>query len=177
MASTSIKSKKEAQLAEQILDELGVTGKTLPVDVDAILAAKGFVVDERGLPENLAAVLDMRREGNPVLLVDKNLGAEQKRLMKAYELGHFLLKPKFNGVRTDRLPPLATPLGGVPMDKDCKSANRFAYALLIPKTLFDEQIRLNADKAEDDLARALAAAFGVSATAVVMARLLYPTFG
>lgn len=177
MASTSSSATKEERLAADILEEFGITKEQLPVDVDAILAAKGFVVREEELPESLAAVLDTRQEGKPVLLVDKNQDEKQLRFVKACELGHFLLDKDFRGVRTDKKSPLANIPSASYTDAHALNAERFAYALLMPKTLLSEQVRDNADKSDDDLAGKLGTIFGVSAIAAVAGLVLYALFG
>ena len=168
----------EAQVAEKILNEFGITAKDkLPVDMDAILAAKGFAVRERDLPEDLAAVLDTRTAGKPILLVDRHLDHAKKRFVKACELGHFLLDGYFSGVRMDKKAFFSQALGGMSADKSERRANRFAYALLMPKKILEEQAQKNDGKSDDDFASTLAAVFGVSVLAVAAALVISALLG
>lgn len=168
----------ETQVAEYILNEFGITTRDkLPVDMDAILAAKGFTVSERDLPEDLAAVLDTRTAGKPILLVDRHLDLPKKRFVKACELGHFLLDGDFTGVRMDKKAFFSQALSGLSADESERRANRFAYALLMPKKILEEQAQKNNDKSDDDFASALAAVFGVSALAVAVALVISALLG
>ncbi len=167
----------EAQVAERILDEFGITRDTLPVDMDMILAAKGFAVRERKLPEDLAAVLDTRTAGKPLLLLDEHLDPEKKRFVKACELGHFLLDGDFSGVRMDKKAFLPQSLSGTMADESERRANRFAYALLMPKKILEEQARKNTGKSDDDFAATLAAIFGVSALVVAVGLVISALLG
>lgn len=168
----------ETQAAESILHEFGIAGKDkLPVDMDAILAAKGFSVSERDLPEDLAAVLDTRTAGKPILLVDKDLDPEKKRFVKACELGHFLLDGDFTGVRMDKKAFLSQSLVGAPEDETDRRAKRFAYALLMPKKILEAQAQENGGKSDDECARTLAAIFGVSAVAVAVGLVIFALTG
>lgn len=169
----------ETQAAESILHEFGITDKDkLPVDIDAILAAKGFAVSERDLPEDVAAVLDTRTAGKPILLVDKALDSQKKRFVKACELGHFLLDGNFAGVRMDKKGFLSQSLiSSAPADETDRRANRFAYALLMPKKILEEQAQENNGKSDDDFARTLATIFGVSAVAVAVGLVIFALAG
>lgn len=168
----------ETQVAEDILNEFGITTRDkLPVDMDAILAAKGFTVSERDLPEDLAAVLDTRTAGKPILLVDRHLDLPKKRFVKACELGHFLLDGDFTGVRMDKKAFFPQTLSGLPTDGAERRANRFAYALLMPKKILEEQAQKNNGKSDDDFASALAAVFGVSVLAVAVALVISALLG
>lgn len=163
------------------LEEFGITSeKDLSVDIDKILKSKNFIVKEVSLPENLSAVLDARNRKNPVLLVEQNLKAEEKRFAKAWELGQFLLDPIFEGIRTDKNIKPYTPLAGINQsdaDKNAQKASNFAAELLMPKNLFAQEIKEklqgeNSSQSNDDVLKTIAdiaAVFAVGAGIVLLA--------
>lgn len=181
-AENTRQEKNELLLAQKIINDFGITSeKNLPVDIDRILASKGFTVKEEKLPENLTAVLDARDRKNPVLLIEKTLDIKEKRFAKAWELGQFLLDTDFEGIRTDKeIKPYVPILNNFSSEesKIAQKASNFAVELLMPQKLFAEELKktsnsqsdLNSSK-DDEILKVIAAvggAFSVGAALVIL---------
>lgn len=181
-AESTRQEKNELLLAQKIINDFGITSeKNLPVDIDRILASKGFTVKEEKLPENLTAVLDARDRKNPVLLIEKTLDIKEKRFAKAWELGQFLLDTDFEGIRTDKeIKPYVPILNNFSSEesKIAQKASNFAVELLMPQKLFAEELKktsnsqsdLNSSK-DDEILKVIAAvggAFSVGAALVIL---------
>lgn len=154
----------------KIFDEFKITDS--PVDVDKILATKGFIISERELPDNFASVLDMSKD-SPVLLIEKKLGSEEKRFVKAHALGHFLLERKdFEGIFTDKQRTLKSQI--LVSEKSEICADQFAAALLAPKEILlkkldeAEKTKKNDSEILVSVAKALAVTLGVVILAIAL---------
>lgn len=103
----------------------------------------------------------------PVITVNKSNAVTRKRFTIAHEIGHFILHSKDQPIFVDKAPSMmyrntASSTGEIFRERE---ANAFAAALLMPKSLLEEEI-INAPSDISDAISFLADKFKVSENAM-----------
>ncbi|HYK53710.1 MAG TPA: ImmA/IrrE family metallo-endopeptidase [Candidatus Eremiobacteraceae bacterium] len=138
------------------------------MDLDAIVKHFGASVREVKLDADLSGML-VRDGALKIITVARGHHQHRKRFTIAHELGHLVMHPgrpyiaeSAHVVRVDRRVNAA----GLADPREEYEANQFAAALLMPRTLVEEQWNRHAGEDADRTIDGLASRFQVSAAAM-----------
>lgn len=163
----------EIKKARELLEVLGITETSLPVDVHGLARKNGISVMEAALPHDVSGVL-YTDSAPPVILINSGDSEARKRFSIAHELGHFFMQymeTLDETVHVDKEPQMyfrSTAFGKGIHEAEIQ-ANRFASELLIPTSILSNMLYENpliADLDDDENIKRLTEKFNVSRSAI-----------
>lgn len=150
--------------AKRAAEVLAEHGSSIPVDIYAIAASSGILVNEENLDDDTSGLIAIRGD-RAVIVINRAHHPNRKRFSLAHELGHYLLhrndgKLFVSIYRRNGISSLAT-------DPKEVEANQFAAELLMPEEAIKQRlVNSTVDASDEDFVRKLASEFEVSVQAM-----------
>lgn len=152
-----------SEIVDELLKKSKVTAA--PIPVDDIIVHEGINLLFRELPDDISGILDMRSA--PTILVNQSHHTNRQRFSMAHELGHYMLHGQ-KSIHVDKRTFFRDTRSSHGLEPEEIDANRFAAALLAPKTLVLKEIESVVDwiDSDKDVLSELARKFEISTTAM-----------
>ena len=158
---------KIQKVVNELLDKFGFAGP--PVPVRRLARCCGARIFQEGQEGDLSGFL--YRKGKEIVIgVNTDQAPVRQRFTIAHELGHLLLHD-LDDLHVDHgfMVRLRSDVSSLGLDNDEMEANRFAAELLMPTRFLKEDLEgTRMDLTADEMLRALAKRYGVSAQALAI---------